>query len=660
MKQWALPYRQIHLDFHTGPAIPDVGRDFDARDFARTMKRAHVNSVTVFAKCHHGHLYYNTKRPERHPGLKRGLDLLGEQVGALHREGIRAPIYISVQCDEYAANTHPEWVARRPDSSQVKTPPGVFSAAWQILDMSTPYQEYLAEQTQEVLKLFKPVDGIFFDMCWDQRSTTREAIAGMRKINLNPEVEEDRLKWGNVVAHRYMKRFRDMVKKSSPKASVFFNGRAFGRLSEELEYQEQIEIEALATGGWGYMYFPMCVRHARRFDKPSLGMTARFHKSWADFGGLKPYPALEYETSQMIAHGARCSIGDQLHPRGVLDRAAYELIGNVYERVEEREPWLLDSRAITQIGVVRLPNGDISATRSAGGSEEGATRMLTQLKHQFDIVGEDEDLDQYELIILPDSLLVSPQLAKRIGAYLKSGGAVLATGTSGLSADASKLLLPQLGVKPTGMSQFTTTYIRFGGEIDRDVPPSDHVIYERGARVTALRRTKTLARVVEPYFERAWDHFSSHFQTPPDRVTNFIAASVNGRAAYISYAIFKAFADHGNAPFRLLVRNVIDLLVPEPLVRIDAPTGTEVSLMRQKNRTILHLLSYAPERRAKNLDLVEDIVPLNEVATSVKLARKPKRVYLAPDQTPIEFDFVDGRCEFFIPEVLGHAMVVFE
>jgi len=82
--------------------------------------------------------------------------------------------------------------------------------------------------------------------------------------------------------------------------------------------------------------------------------------------------------------------------------------------------------------------------------------------------------------------------------------------------------------------------------------------------------------------------------------------------------------------------------------------------MRQKNRTILHLLSYAPERRAKNLDLVEDIVPLNEVATSVKLARKPKRVYLAPDQTPIEFDFVDGRCEFFIPEVLGHAMVAFE
>src|SRR6185369_5176798 len=92
-RQIPLRYRQIHLDFHTSPWIGDVGVDFDAREFARTMKKAHVDSVTVFAKCHHGHLYYETDRPERHPGLKRGARLLEQQVEALHREGIRAPIY---------------------------------------------------------------------------------------------------------------------------------------------------------------------------------------------------------------------------------------------------------------------------------------------------------------------------------------------------------------------------------------------------------------------------------------------------------------------------------------------------------------------------------------------------------------------------------------
>jgi hypothetical protein len=78
-----LPFRQIHLDFHTGPAIPDVGSKWDADLFGDTLKEARVNSITLFAKCHHGHLYYDTKRAERHPGLTPGLDLLGEQLQAM-------------------------------------------------------------------------------------------------------------------------------------------------------------------------------------------------------------------------------------------------------------------------------------------------------------------------------------------------------------------------------------------------------------------------------------------------------------------------------------------------------------------------------------------------------------------------------------------------
>ena len=40
------------------------------------------------------------------------------------------------------------------------------------MDMSRNYPDYLAEQTREILKKFKPVDGIFFDMCWDQPSVS--------------------------------------------------------------------------------------------------------------------------------------------------------------------------------------------------------------------------------------------------------------------------------------------------------------------------------------------------------------------------------------------------------------------------------------------------------------------------------------------------------
>src|SRR4051812_33250273 len=114
-----IPFRQVHLDFHTSPHVPDVGHEFDAETFANTFADARVNSVTVFAKCHHGHLYYDSDSPARHPTLPRGLDLLRQQLDALHARRIRAPIYISVQCDEYAANAHPEWVAIDPEGRRV-------------------------------------------------------------------------------------------------------------------------------------------------------------------------------------------------------------------------------------------------------------------------------------------------------------------------------------------------------------------------------------------------------------------------------------------------------------------------------------------------------------------------------------------------------------
>jgi hypothetical protein len=655
--------RQVHLDFHTGPHVHDVAADFDARAFARTMRDACVDSVTLFAKCHHGHLYYNTADPARHPALRRKFDLLRKQVDALRAWGIRTPIYISVQCDEYAANLHPDWVATKPDTSMVKWGDSAFAAGWQILDMSSPYQEYVAGQTAEVLRLFKPVDGVFFDMCWDQPSCSRYAVAGMRELGLDPESEPDRAAYANRVTHAYMKRFRDMVLRASPAAGVYFNGRPYHALHDEIGYQSQVEIEALPTGGWGYTYFPKNVRFGRNFGKPCLGMTARFHKSWADFGGLKPYAALEYETAQMMAHGAGCSVGDQLPPRGTLDPAAYDLIGRVYRRVADREPWLDGATPVVQVGLFNLPAA-FSTHGSVSGTDEGAVRMLTQLRHQFDVIARESDFGRYDLLILPDAVRVTPDLAEKLATYLESGGRLLATGTSGLSDDGTRLLLKQLPVRPEGFSPFTTTYVRFDEAISQGVPAADHVMYERGVRVRRAPGSAVLARVVEPYFERAWDHFSSHFQTPPSKLTDYPAAVQKRNVAYIPFPIFRAFAQHGNYPYRLLVGNLIDRLLPDPLVRADGPTGLEVTVTRQPhgsaNRTVVHLLFYSPERRTPQLDIVEDVVPLFSVPLSVRLGARPNRAYLAPDGTEVPFRFSHGRAELTVPEIRGHAMIVLE
>jgi hypothetical protein len=383
-----------------------------------------------------------------------------------------------------------------------------------------------------------------------------------------------------------------------------------------------------------------------------MGQTARFHKSWADFGGLKPYAALEYETSLMMAHGAACSIGDQLHPRGKLDAAAYQLIAKAYQRVEAREPWLQGASSVAQIGVLQTASDPMRI-------EEGVVRMLTQLKHQFDIIAHEADFGRYELLILPDATRLSADTSKRLTKFLKRGGAVLATGTSGLSNDA-RTAMPELGIRPEGFSPFTASYVRFGKQISSDIPETDHVMYDRAVRVRPAPGAEKLASVVEPYFERSWQRFSSHRQTPADRLSSYAAVIQNKNVGYIPFPVFDGYANHGNLACRWLVEKLLDRLLPEPLIRVKGPAMAEATVTRQGPRLIVHLLHYCPQRRTPTLDIVEDIVPLFDVEISLKTSRKPMRVYLAPDKAPLKFAAADGRTTVTVPRIDGHAMVVFD
>jgi len=62
MRKSELRFRQIHLDFHTSEHIAGIGEAFDPDDFASTLERARVDSVTCFACGHHGWIYYDTKK----------------------------------------------------------------------------------------------------------------------------------------------------------------------------------------------------------------------------------------------------------------------------------------------------------------------------------------------------------------------------------------------------------------------------------------------------------------------------------------------------------------------------------------------------------------------------------------------------------------------
>ncbi|GLX68440.1 alpha-amylase family protein [Paenibacillus glycanilyticus] len=652
------PKRTVHLDFHTGPWIHDVARDFDPDSFARTFQEANVDSVTVFAMCHHGHLYYNTKHPSRHPGLAGGMDLLEQQIDALHRVGIRAPIYLSVQCNEYAANEHPDWIALKPDLQQVKWGSSAFTPGWQIMDMSSPYQDYLAEILAEVLDRFAPVDGIFMDMCWDQPSSSKYAIEGMLKKGYDPRLEEHRLCYAREVSLQYMERYRQMVEEAQSKhkpAGTWFNSRPKTNLHLEKKLLRHVEIEALPTGGWGYAYFPYVARFVRPLGLPTLSHTGRFFKSWGDNTSLKPEMALKYECCQILSQGMTNGVGDLLHPRGVPDKSVYELIGGVYSHIKACEPYVEEGTLVSQIAVIVDPEqGD-----NPGPSGLGVTRALQQLRQQFDIVPPEFHINEYELVIIPESTKVDLSLKSRLQTYLASGGALIVTGAAALD-ESGQPILREMGIEVHGLSPYSHTFLHASPEVSHRLADYGYVMYEKGFRMTPVSGAESLVTIGEPYFQREYNRFSGHEYTPEAQLSPYAAAVKNGKVITFSVPILEAYGKHAAPNYRQLLGNCIDLLISQPLIRDEGPSSLETTVVHKDDTVVVHLLSFSPQRRADNLDIVEDAFPLIDMPISVKAKKKPQRVFLAPNEQELAFDYDGGYVSTRVTVLDGHALLVIQ
>ena len=288
--------------------------------------------------------------------------------------------------------------------------------------MSSPYQDYLAELVEEVLRRYAPVDGLFLDMCWDQPSISPWALAGMAKRRLDPRSAADRDRYAREVALAYMKRFAGMVEAAVhgglDHLGIWFNSRPKTNLHVEKRFLRHIEIEALPTGGWGYAYFPYVARFVRPLGLPTLSHTGRFFKSWGDNAGLKPHAALKYECCQILSQGMALGVGDLLHPRGAPDPAVYDLIGGVYRYIERCQEVAAGGRLQSEIAVVVDPElGD-----RPGPAGLGTTRALQQLRLQFDILPPAARLDGYPVVVVLSNTPVDDAFRAALREYVAGGG----------------------------------------------------------------------------------------------------------------------------------------------------------------------------------------------------------------------------------------------
>ena len=649
-------FRQVHLDFHTSGLIPKLGGRFDKKQFQAALKAGHVDSITIFSKCHHGWAYHPSKANRIHPELT--FDLLGAQLEACREIDVNAPVYISAGFDEKEVLDHPEWLSVAPGSNASD----VFTrAGYHLMCYNTPYLDVLAAQVEEVMEKYNPC-GIFLDISNVRMCTCASCVKSMLEKGMDPTNMDDVLKHGEEVYANYCRRMEAAVRKYSATATIFHNAGHIAHGRRDIAgYDTHLELESLPTGGWGYDHFPMSSAYTRTLGMEFLGMTGKFHTTWGEFGGFKHPNALIYETGLSLACGACISIGDQLHPSGEMNMSTYNLIGKAYELVEKKEPFCVGAENIADIAVLSCEavlGSGVAGHNNASDSNTGANRILLEGKHLFNFIDEEEDFGKYRLLILPDQILLCEKLTARLEKYIENGGKLLLTGVSGLDMDMKRFTL-DVGADFAGFSSVRPDYMI--PAFDAVNGETAYVMYSQGMLLENITGEVFASRQAS-YFNRAYNHFSSHQHTPNDVDAPLMPAAVRkGSIAYIGWNVFEDYATKGELVCKELALHAIDMLLgDERAIITDLPDRGVTTVTKQNGRTIVHLLFAHTTVRGKGIEVIEDAVTLRGVNAAVKLNKAPEKVYLAPEGKPIDFEWDGSRVKFSVPEVTLHQMICIE
>ncbi len=652
------PFRQVHLDFHTSPDILRIGSRFSKQKFQEALKLGHIDSITVFAKCHHGLCYYPTKVGTMHPNLS--FDLTGAMVKAAHEIGVRAPVYITAGWSDLDAKAHPEWITRQKygspflmhyDTAAKDTDPKPH-CSWQTLCLNDgEYAKHIYEIAKEVCERYKDLDGLFFDICAvGDVCYCNECLSGMKKEGLDPENDLEAKEYFKKKRAVFMQKCSDILRSYHPNANIFFNsGGADMYLPEFHPYQTQFEMEDLPTCWGGYDKMSIRAKFFSRIGKPYLGMTGKFHLDWGEFGGFKCAGALKFEIASMALYGAGCSIGDHMHPDGEMEPETYRNIGVAYEYLEKIAPYCYSGKSTARVGVYCSGNAEV---------DEGLSNILLENQIDYDIICND-DYSGFTVAILPDGVVPAHNSLAKLKEFLANGGKLLIMGDALVENGAFQL---DFGVTYLGKSEYDCDYIFPANDKPEGLPDAPMLCNIPAQRVQ-VTEGEILAEVLPPYFNRTYGHFCGHKNTPHNKDATPIPGIVkHGNIVYVAHSMSKLYHTIGSIYHkRYFIYALKQLYGGGAFTVTGLGSQGRATMIHQpeKHRYCLNMVYAAPVRRGC-AEIIEDIMPVFDIGITLDLPQKINRAYNGVSGEELSVTLKDGKTSVVLPKLECHASVVFE
>ena len=664
-------HRQIHLDFHT-PGNVTVGDQFHATEFFDTLEAAKVNSIAIFAKCHHGYSYFDTKVGTRHPGL--AFDLLGQSVSEAARRKMPVLAYFSLNVDEVFAEAHPEHVAQfrdgKPVDSQILQDGSELYWRWLCPNRGSWLETFFFPHVEECLRLH-PVDGIFIDMAGYLPGSCfcDDCLRLMNGQGIDPNNDTAHQQFNSATHDRFARELRRRLDAIRPGLRLEIGCyNAFGEAAKAKGVISDFYAETLPFQT-GWLAFPLLGRYLSNTGVPVMGMTGRFLKNWGDFGTVVSSAQMKYQVATHLMVGASSCIGDHMHCNGALEKAVYETIGEAYAFLEARQSWCVGMQRLREAAIL-IPDGvESAAMATAKGSGAslfdtlyGAVKFFTEEHIQWDVVDASMDWSDLRTLVVATAPATEAALGK-LEAFVASGGSLLVDPNAILPPDPFAARWHALiGVKSAKPSGHPGTFYSVSGRLAKGLPDMAHYVHAPGLELKPATGSRVLARMKTPPFARSREHFYGHFHGPDilDAGPALISAQ-DGRVVTLAQPLLTAYLQTGYHAHRTLLRNVFDKLLPKRLLRTDAPGQLEITLGDKDGNLILQMLPFIADRRDRNsFESLNEPIPIGGFSITLAAEHEIAKIRNPINGQELKFRKTAQGVRFRPKPVREHTLLVLE
>lgn len=617
-------------------------------------------------------------------------DYLGQYLPEAHRRGIRSMIYLNVHWYTHEfGKRHPDWVQV---TEAGKPLDNIYSTGTSFCTNS-PWREWCFQLVRDLLKY--PVDGIFYDgpvyfpetcychYCRDKFQSLH-GHAMPSKAARKGKAFRELVDFQAATLAEFLRDTQRIIKAAHPEVAFYMNGGArgpnwaTGRLNRVLaEHQDILGSEGgFIAGDLNQVQLWKPGLTARLLEtqapnKPRVIFSAAAHKPWTYSVLTRPELRLLYADS--IANAA--SVWFCFTPKE-LDWPELDALADMNRFVAANGRYYMKTRSEARAALVwsddtaNVYNGadaqlmDIDRVAGRGGPGNanaefaGMADALIRAHVPFDVIDdvalEREPLNRYRIVFLPNVAAMSDGAARRLTAYVRDGGNLVASFETSLYDEygthrADFALAEALGASTAGRISgprnwdfMQRTKATAADLLARDLTPSStyHVRVKATSAETLALHLKTMAGRYDG------------FPAVSDEPAVLLNKCGKGTVIYLSGDVGAMLNSFHTAEFHQLIENAVAKLAPPEVQLRDAPGSLELVVRSQDNgrRLLIHLVNFTGEMTRP----IRRVIPVENLRIRLPRRYARARTLVAGGEVAVR------GAELTVPKVNEYEVVVVE